>query len=97
MEHGGSPAGEYAQAVWHRPKPLTRVISRRCTVAAARASDRWISRCLDVRAQSGYCGDDMARGVRRRAGMCALAPNPFRVTLFKMKFLQISKHKCAKL
>jgi hypothetical protein len=78
MEHGGSPIGEYAQAVWHRPKPLTRVISRRCTVAAARASDRWISRRLG--AQSGYGGDDVARGVQRRTGTHALEPNPFRNT-----------------
>jgi hypothetical protein len=50
MAHGGSPAGEYAQAAWHRPKPLTRVISLRFTVAAARASDRGVSRRLSVRA-----------------------------------------------
>jgi hypothetical protein len=97
MEHGGSPADVYAQAAWHRPKPLTRVISSRCTVAVVRASDRWISQRLSVRTQPGYCGDDVACGVQRRAGTRALAPNPFRATLFKMKFLQISKHKCTKL
>jgi hypothetical protein len=97
MEHGGSPAGEYAQAAWYRPKPLMRVISRRCTVAASRASDRCISWRLGVRAQPGYGGDDVACVVRRHAGTRTLAPNPLRVTLFKMKFLQISKHKCAKL
>jgi hypothetical protein len=97
MGNGGSPVGECAQAAWHRPRPLVHVISSRCTVASARASDRWISWRLGVRAQPGYGGDDVARGVRRRAGTRALAPSLFRVTLFKMKFLQISKHKCTKL
>jgi hypothetical protein len=67
MAHGGSPAGEYAQAAWHRPKPLTHVISLRCTVAAARASDRKVSQRLGVRARAGYGGADMAARGRRRA------------------------------
>jgi hypothetical protein len=96
MEKGGSPASECAQAAWRQPRPLTRIIGRRCTVVTAWASDRWISRCLGVRAQPGYCGDDVARRVRRRAEMRALAPKPFRVALFKMKFLH-SEHKCTKL
>jgi hypothetical protein len=64
MEHGGSPADEYAQAAWHQPKPPTCVISRRCTVTAARASDRWVLRRLGVRARVGYGTADVA-GARR--------------------------------
>jgi hypothetical protein len=67
MAHGGPPAGEYAQAAWHRPKLLTRVISLRCTVAVARASDRGVFRCLGVRAGAGYRGADVAARGRRRA------------------------------
>jgi hypothetical protein len=42
------------------PAFFTRIISLRCTVAAARASDRGVSRCLGVRAQAGYGGANMA-------------------------------------
>jgi hypothetical protein len=55
----------------------SRVISRRCTVATTRASDRWISRRLGVHAQPGYDGDDgddVARRVRRRAGSALWRP-----------------------
>jgi hypothetical protein len=54
MAHGGSPASECAQAAWHRPKPLTRVMNLRCTVAAARSSDRGVSQHLGVHARCGY-------------------------------------------
>jgi hypothetical protein len=67
MAHGASPAGEYAQAAWHRPKPLTRVISLRCTMATARASDRRVSRRLGVRARAGYGRADVVARGRRRA------------------------------
>jgi hypothetical protein len=60
MAHGGSPAGECARAAWHRTKPFTRVIILRCTVAAAQASDRGVSRRLGVRARAGYGGADVA-------------------------------------
>jgi hypothetical protein len=72
MAHGGSPAGEYAQAAWHRPNPLTRVISLWCTVAAARASDRGVSRRLGVRVRAGYGGADVAARGQRRARECRL-------------------------
>jgi hypothetical protein len=90
MAHGGSPADEYAWAAWHRPKPLTRVISLRCTVAAARASDRGVSRCLGVRTRAGYGGADVAARGRRRA-RCAGFTEPFRLTFFPLNFLQIFK------
>jgi hypothetical protein len=64
VEHGGSPASEYAQAAWHRPKPLIRVISLRCKVVAVWASDRGVLRRLDVRAWAGYGVADVA-GARR--------------------------------
>jgi hypothetical protein len=67
MAHGGSPASEYAQDAWHQPKPLTRVINLRCTVAAAWTSDRGVFRCLGVHARAGYSGADVAVHGRRRA------------------------------
>jgi hypothetical protein len=62
MAEGGSPAGECGEAAWHRPRPPARVMSLRCTVAMAPASDREVSRRLGVHARSGYDGADVACG-----------------------------------
>jgi hypothetical protein len=35
MEGGGSPAGEYGEAAWHRPRPFARITGLRCTVPTA--------------------------------------------------------------
>jgi hypothetical protein len=77
MAQGGSPADECVQVAWHRPRPLARIMSLRSIVATALASDRGVFQCLGVRSRSGYGGDDVAHGVRRRAGAHALAPNRF--------------------
>jgi hypothetical protein len=58
--NGGSPAGECAQAMWHRPRLLARVIGPSCTVATAQASDCWVLRRLSVRARPGYGEADVA-------------------------------------
>jgi hypothetical protein len=54
MAQGGSPASECGEAAWHRPRPLVRVISLRCTVATTLASDRGVFRHLGVRVRSRY-------------------------------------------
>jgi hypothetical protein len=77
MVDGSSPAGECAQAAWHQPRLLARVISLRCTVATAPASDHWVFRCLDVRARSGYSGADVVCARRDIVRVRALAQNSF--------------------
>jgi hypothetical protein len=77
MVDGGSPASKCAQAAWHHPRPLARVISRRCTVATAPASNRWVFRRLGVRARSGYGGADVACAQRNVVWVRALARNSF--------------------
>jgi hypothetical protein len=64
MVDGGSPAGECAQAAWHRPRLPAHIIGPRCTVASARASDRWVLRRLSVRVRPG-CGEADVVGARR--------------------------------
>jgi hypothetical protein len=64
MENGASPAGECAQAAWHRPKLLACVIGPRCTVALVRAWDRWVLRRLGVCSRPRYGATDVA-GARR--------------------------------
>jgi hypothetical protein len=99
---GGSPTGECAQAAWHWPKPLTRVISRRSTVATARASDRWVLRRLCVRARPGY-GEPTwrARGRRRawvRPDSNTVSHSPFQNEFspnFQTKVLQTLNTKVA--
>jgi hypothetical protein len=96
MVQGSSPAGECVQAAWHQPRPLARVISLRCTVVTAPASDRGVFRRLGLRASSGY--DGSRHGVRGRdvAWAPPLWSKPVQVTDFKMKFLHFSKQKCSK-
>jgi hypothetical protein len=96
MAEGSARGGESAVAAWHRPKP-PRVrhtlahsgggagLGPEVTLAPWRARATGLQRA------------DVVRGVRHRAGTRALAPHPFRLALFKMKFLQISKQKWSKL
>jgi hypothetical protein len=69
MAEGGSPASECGEAAWHWPRPPARVMSLRCTVVMAPASDRGVSWCLGMRTRSGYDGVDVAcRDTTSRTG-----------------------------
>jgi hypothetical protein len=86
---GGSHAGECGEAVWHRSRPLARVMSLRSTVATTLASDRGFSGALACARDRGTAGTTWRAGVRRRVGARALAPNRFKQPLSKRNFSKI--------
>jgi hypothetical protein len=61
-------------------------------MSPARASDRWVYRCLGVRARAGYGAVDMAARRRRHARERRLS-RQLRLAFFKLNFLQKFKLK----
>jgi hypothetical protein len=61
-------------------------------VSLARASDRWVFRCLGVRARAGYGVTDVAVRGRRRSRERRLS-RQLRLAFFKPNFLQKFKLK----
>jgi hypothetical protein len=82
MADGGSPAGECAQATWHRPKPLTRVISCRRQHGPRTVG---VLRHLSVRVRPGY-GEPTWRARGRRRARVRLDSNTVSLSPFQNEF-----------